>query len=205
MSHIIELIVSWAMGLVQHFGYAGIFVTQMLESVLIPIPSEVVLPFGGYLASIGTLNLWLVVIVASAANLVGATIAYYLGHFGGRPLLERYGKYLLIFPSDIQKVDALVMRRGRLVALISRVLPGVRTFSSLIIGSFQIPFGTFLLYTFVGSFIWNLPLAYAGYKVGEHWNFLRPYFHKLEYLIIAAIIILIVVFIRYQLKKMHRQ
>ena len=205
MSHLIELIVSWAVGLVQHFGYWGIFVTQALESALIPIPSEVVLPFGGYLAAGGTLNFWLVTIVATFANLAGAIIAYVIGHYGGRPLLERYGRYVLIFPSDIAKVDDLVRRRGGAVAFISRLLPGIRTFSSLIIGSFRINFWLFAIYTFAGSFVWNFVLTCIGYRVGQRWEFLRPYFHKFEIVFALAIIVVVVLFIHKQWRKMKSE
>ena len=195
MFTIIEQIVSWALALVSKFGYGGIFFTMMLESAAIPIPSEVVLPFSGFLASSGRFSFWLIVFVATIANLTGATILYFIGFFGGRTVLERYGKYLLISTESISKMDRWLDRYEDQVAFFSRLLPGVRTFSSLLIGAGKINFKKFIFYTLAGSFIWNLPLAYAGLITGNNWNFLRPYFQKFELAILAAFLIIVVWFI----------
>jgi membrane protein DedA with SNARE-associated domain len=192
---IIEQIINWALALVSKFGYGGIFFTMMLESAAIPIPSEVVLPFSGFLASSGRFSFWLIVFVAAAANLTGATIIYFIGFFGGRTILERYGKYLLISTESISKMDRWLDRYEAQVAFFSRLLPGVRTFSSLLIGAGKINFKKFIFYTLAGSFIWNLPLAYVGLITGNNWNFLRPYFQKFELAILAAFLIIVIWFI----------
>ena len=202
MEHLIEIIIHWALGLIEQFGYGGIGITQALESFLIPIPSEVVLPFGGFLASTGALAFWGVVAVATLGNMIGCLIGYVVGRHGGRPLLERYGRYVLVFPVDIIRFDDLIRRRGRTVAFIARVLPGVRTFSSVIIGSFNIRFSVFFWYTLVGSFLWNLPLAYVGYKVGKNWNFLRPYIHKFDILIVILGLVVVGYFLYHQIRKL---
>jgi membrane protein DedA with SNARE-associated domain len=199
--HIIEQIIVWALGLVSQFGYGGIFLTQALESAAIPIPSEVIVPFGGFLASSGSLNFWLVVLAATLANLTGGAATYFIGLRGGRPLIERYGKYVLIHPDDVSKIDGWVNRYGAQAAFFSRLLPGVRTFSSLIIGAGRVNFNKFFWYTLFGSFLWNLPLAYAGFVAGNNWDFLRPYFHKFELAILAAIIIGIILFIFKHVRK----
>jgi membrane protein DedA with SNARE-associated domain len=188
MEHLIEIIVTWTLDVIETFGYYGIFFTQTLESIAFPIPSEIVLPFSGYLATTGTFSFWSVVIVATLANLLGSIIGYYIGATGGRYLLEKYGKYILISSDSIAKMDSLLQRRGELVAFIARMLPGIRTFSSIIIGSGKMRYSVFFWYTILGSFIWNLGLAYVGYKVGEEWNILQPYFHKIEIVIGVAII-----------------
>jgi membrane protein DedA with SNARE-associated domain len=192
---IIEQIINWALALVSKFGYGGIFFTMMLESAAIPIPSEVVLPFSGFLASSGRFSFWLIVFVATAANLMGATIIYFVGFFGGRKILERYGKYLLISTESISKMDRWLDRYEAQVAFFSRLLPGVRTFSSLLIGAGKINFKKFICYTLAGSFIWNLPLTYVGLITGNNWNFLRPYFQKFELAILAAFLIIVIWFI----------
>jgi membrane protein DedA with SNARE-associated domain len=192
---IIEQIINWALALVSKFGYGGIFFTMMLESAAIPIPSEVVLPFSGFLASSGRFSFWLIVFVATAANFTGATILYFIGFFGGRTVLERYGKYVLISTESISKMDRWLDRYEAQVAFFSRLLPGVRTFSSLLIGASKINFKKFIFYTLAGSFIWNLPLTYVGLITGSNWNFLRPYFQKFELAILAAFLIIVIWFI----------
>jgi len=192
---IIEQIINWALALVSKFGYGGIFFTMMLESAAIPIPSEVVLPFSGFLASSGRFSFWLIVFVATIANLTGVTIIYFVGFFGGRKILERYGKYLLISTESISKMDRWLDRYEAQVAFFSRLLPGVRTFSSLLIGAGKINFKKFICYTLAGSFIWNLPLTYVGLITGNNWNFLRPYFQKFELAILAAFLIIVIWFI----------
>lgn len=192
------------MGLVDKFGYWGIFLMMTLESAAIPIPSEVVLPFSGFLASSGHLYFWLVVFVATLANLTGATIIYFVGFFGGRAILERYGKYVLISAESISRMDRWLARYEAHVAFFSRLLPGVRTFSSLLIGAGKINFKKFLWYTLAGSFIWNLPLTYVGFITGNNWDFLRPYFQKFELVILAAILIVAILFVFRQVHKFRK-
>jgi membrane protein DedA with SNARE-associated domain len=189
---------------VDKFGYGGIFLTMALESAAIPIPSEIVLPFGGFLASGGSLSFWLVVLTATLANLAGGTAIYFVGLFGGRAILERYGKYVLVSSASISKMDHWLKHYGSHTAFFSRLLPGVRTFSSLVIGAGKVNFNKFFWYTLAGSFLWNLPLAYAGFAAGSHWNFLQPYFRKFELIILAAIIVAIILFIFKQVHKFRR-
>lgn len=201
MTQIIEGVVVWAVSLIEKTGYLGIFITQTLESAAIPIPSEVVLPFSGFLASSGHLNFWAVVFVATLGNLIGAMAIYFVGLYGGRPILEHYGRYVLITRESIAKVDRWVEHYGSETAFFSRLLPGVRTFSSLIIGATRMNFGKFLLYTLLGSLLWNLPLAYIGLIAGKNWNFLRPYFHKFELAIFILLVLIVIVFLLKHLKK----
>ncbi len=204
MFTIVEQIISWAMGLVDKFGYWGIFFTMALESAAIPIPSEVVLPFGGFLASSGHLHFWLIVFVATLANLTGAVVIYFVGLFGGRAVLERYGKYVFISAESVLRMDNWLERYGAHTAFFSRLLPGVRTFSSLIIGAGRVNFGKFFGYTLAGSFLWNFPLVYAGLIAGKNWDFLRPYFQKFELVILAAILIVVILFVFRQIHKLRR-
>ncbi|MBI2063694.1 MAG: DedA family protein [Candidatus Yanofskybacteria bacterium] len=178
---------------------------MMLESAAIPIPSEVVLPFGGFLASSGQLNFWLVVLVATLANLAGSIILYWIGFFGGQPVLERYGKYVLIHRGDIARLDRWLGKYGAKLAFVSRLLPGVRTFSSVVLGVGRLNFNSFFGYTLSGSFIWNLSLAYIGLIMGENWNILRPYFHKFDLVIVILILIAAVVFVRKHLRRDGRK
>lgn len=195
MSNLIEQIIVWALSLVGKFGYGGIFFTMMLESAAIPIPSEAILPFGGFLASSGRLSFWLVVLAATAANLTGAIAIYLVGFFGGQPILEKYGKYFLIHHDDIEKLHHWLKKYGSKLAFISRLLPGIRTFSSVVLGAGRLNFKEFLIYTLAGSFLWNVSLAYIGFVAGQNWNFLRPYFHRLESVIGVGIVVAVIWFI----------
>lgn len=178
---IIEFIVSLALDAIRQFGYLGIFVTMALDAAAVPIPSEVVLPFSGFLAASGTLNLWLVTIVATIANLVGALFVYYIGVIGGHPFLEKYGRYVFIHHQDVKRLSAWLQRHERTAIFFSRLLPGVRTYSALIMGAVkEIRLSTFVIYTLLGSLLWNFVFTYVGYVAGENWNFLEPYFRKAE-------------------------
>lgn len=197
-----EKIVTWALALITKFGYGGIFLTMSLESAAIPIPSEVVLPFSGFLASSGKLSFWIIIVVATLANLVGSIVVFCIGYFGGRPLITRYGKYLLIHQEEVEKIDSWARKNGARAAFISRLLPGVRTFSSLVLGATRINFKKFFAYTLLGSLTWNLPLVYVGLVTGKNWEVLHPYFQKFEMLIIAVLVIAVIVFILKHVRKL---
>ncbi len=194
MQNLLEKIIIWAVALVAKFGYGGIFLTMALESALLPVPSEVVLPFAGFLSSSGQLNFWLVVLIASLANLAGSVALYLVGIYGGRVLLKKYGHYFFIHEAEITKVERWMRHYQGKVAFFSRLLPGVRGFSSLIIGAGGVGFKKFFWYTLFGSLIWNFWLAYAGYVAGNHWDWLGPYFRKFEWLIGAVIFIGVILF-----------
>ena len=183
MLNIIDFFIELGIRAVEEFGYWGIFVTMLLESAAIPIPSEIVLPLGGFNASLGSMNLWLVTLVATLANIAGSTILYFFGFFGGRPILEKYGKYLLIHKNDLAKLDSWLSRRGAIAVFFSRLLPAIRTFGALVFGAGKVRYATFLLHTASGSFIWNFILAYAGFTLGANWQSLRPYFEKFDVVI----------------------
>lgn len=192
---VLEFLISWGRDLAESSGYMGLFITQTLESALIPIPSEVVVPLGGFMASVGKLNLGLVIFWVTVGNFVGCMASYILGYQGGRPLLERYGKYLLISKNEIDHMDTLFAKHGSLVAFVSRLLPGVRTFSSLIIGSGKLAIEKFMIYTILGSLIWNGILAYIGYALGSRWETFGPIYRKFEIVILGAVLIFIIVFV----------
>lgn len=192
------------MNLVGRSGYGGIFFTMMLESAAIPIPSEVVLPFGGFLASTGRLNLWLVVLSATLANLTGSVILYWIGLRGGQPVLEKYGKYVLVHREDLDKLGGWLAKDGAKLAFISRLLPGIRTFSSVVLGAGRLNFKKFFWYTLAGSLVWNLPLAYVGFAAGKNWNFLRPYFHKFDLVLAALVIVAVAWFVFKHIRKFNK-
>lgn len=204
MTNFLELIIAWILIIIARFGYLGIFVMMMLESAAIPIPSEIVLPFSGFLAGNGTLSLSLVVLVATVANLIGASLLYFVGFYAGRAVLEHYGRYIFIHQDDITKLDRWFLKNQSWTTFVSRLMPGVRTFNSLVIGTMEgVRFYKFLSYTFLGSLVWNFALAYAGFWAGSNWNFLHPYFQKIEILIGIAVICGIIFFVYHHIKKIR--
>ncbi len=159
-----------------------------LESALIPIPSEIIMPFAGFLVWEGKFSFANVVLWGALGNLAGSIIAYFLGFYGGRPLLEKYGKYILISTEEIKRADDWFKKYGNFSIFISRMLPVVRTFISLPAGVARMPFWKFSLYTFLGSLPWAFLLTYLGIISGENWKNLEAYFRKFDWLIIGIIL-----------------
>lgn len=204
MVELINIVVEWAVGFVGEVGYWGIFVTMALESAAIPIPSEVVVPFGGFLAASGKMSFWAVAAVATLANFTGCVLLYWIGLRGGRPLAERYGKYFLVHKDDIQKFDRWISSYGARTAFFSRLLPGVRTFSAFFLGAGAVKFFIFALYTAIGSFIWNAALTYAGFLLGANWGVLRGYFEKFDVVIVILILLAAAAFVLKHLRSQKR-
>jgi membrane protein DedA with SNARE-associated domain len=199
----LEFLASYIIHLIQTTGYFGIFGLMTLESVLIPIPSEVTMPFSGFLVSEGILNFWLVVIVASVANLVGSLIAYYIGYFLEEAvlvnLIRKYGKFILVTPKDYEDAEHWFKKYGDKIVFISRLLPAVRTVISLPAGVFEMNIKKFIIYTFVGSFIWSIVLTYIGVKLGENWDVLGGYFHKFDIVIVIVFVVLVIAYLNHKL------
>lgn len=151
-------------------GWPGVVVLMALESACIPIPSEVTMLFAGFLVSRGDLDFVAVSLVGTVANLVGSWAAYAAGRSGGRTILERYGRYVLIRRHDIDRAEAWFARHGETAVFVSRMLPVVRTFISLPAGIAEMPFGRFSVYTFVGSLPWVFALTATGWALGENWD-----------------------------------
>jgi membrane protein DedA with SNARE-associated domain len=153
----------WLLPLLRDHGLLIVFLTMVAESACIPIPSEIVVPYGGVLAAQGDTHMWMVIVVATLANLVGSAIAYAVGRYGGRALFLRYGRYVFVSPHHLDKADVWFEKHGQLTVFFTRMMPGVRTFISLPAGIAKMPFVKFMLYSAAGSVIWNAALAYLGY------------------------------------------
>jgi len=164
---------------------------MLLESACIPIPSEVIMPFSGYLVFTGRFMIWQVVFWGALGNLVGSALAYWVGLYGGRPLVEKYGKYILVSNRDLETADKWFLKYGQKAVFFSRLLPVVRTFISLPAGIAKMDFKKFSFYTFAGSLPWSFALAYVGLKTGENWVGIRVYFEKFDYIIATALILAI--------------
>jgi len=175
--------------LYQTFGYAGVVVAMAIESACIPLPSEVILPLAGWMVSRGIFNFWVTVLSGTLGCVIGSTIAYWVGYFGGRPLLERWGRYVLISPRDLDIAEHWFGRYGEVAIFFSRMLPVVRTFISLPAGIAEMSFGRFILYTALGSIPWSIALVYVGKELGDNWEAIRPVIQKFDYLIVAVIVL----------------
>ncbi|MBV7272723.1 DedA family protein [Clostridiaceae bacterium UIB06] len=184
----IESLINIVILVLDKLGYFGTFLGMALESACIPIPSEAILPFGGYLSYTGRLNLYWMIIIGTIGGTVGSIGAYLLGKYGGRPLVEKYADKLRISKSKIEKSDEYFNKYGEKIVFYSRLLPIIRTFISLPAGISKMDFRKFTIYTFLGSLIWSIVLGYVGYKMGENWIAIRPWFHIAD--IAVAIVIL---------------
>ena len=190
MIGIIENLSNLAIYLIQTLGYWGIFIAMTLESACIPFPSEITMTFAGFVVYEGTTNMTLlgITLVATLANLFGSLIAYTVGLKGGRPLLEKYGKYVLISHNKLINADKWFERYGYEAVLISRLLPGIRTFISLPAGIAHMDIKKFIIYTFLGSLPWCFALAYLGFLLGPHWELIKTYFHILDIIVAIGIL-----------------
>jgi len=198
---ILAPIAAWIIAVISTLGYGGIVLTMAIESACIPLPSEIIMPFSGYLVSAGRFNLWLVGIAGAIGCVVGSVAAYWVGIKGGRPFLEKYGKYVLISHHDLDNADRFFWKYGDWSIFISRLLPVIRTFISLPAGIAKMRFGRFVLLTFLGSLPWCLALAYMGKVMGENWEEIKIYFRKADIAIGILIVIAVVLFLYRHLKK----
>jgi membrane protein DedA with SNARE-associated domain len=169
-------------------GYAGVVLLMAIESACIPLPSELIMPFAGYLVFKGQLALWGVALAGAVGCVLGSLVAYYVGLFGGRPLVQRYGRYLLISHHDLDLADRWFVRHGDIIIFVGRLLPVVRTFIAFPAGVARMPLAKFVIYTFVGSLIWCWALAWLGQSLGEHWDTLGVYFHRFDEVIALGIL-----------------
>ena len=165
---------------ISKLGYAGIVLLMGIESACVPLPSEVIMPFSGYLVSTGRFTLeWVALAGAIGCNL-GSLVAYYAGAWGGRPLAEKYGSAVLISRRDLELADRFFARYGDWAVFIARLLPVIRTFIALPAGISRMKLLRFNVYTFFGSLPWCWVLAYVGFKLGPRWPILREYFHRFD-------------------------
>jgi len=189
ITKILSILAAWIIGVISALGYFGVVLLMAIESANIPLPSEIIMPFAGYLVYRGEFNLWLVGLAGAAGCVVGSVISYWLGARGGRPLVERYGKYILISRHDLDLADRWFTRYGEAAVFVGRLLPVVRTFISFPAGIARMKFGRFVAYSFFGSLPWTIALAYIGLKMGESWDTLGGYFHRADWVILALILI----------------
>lgn len=179
-------------GLINEFGLLAIGVLMALESANVPIPSEVILTYGGFLASKGVLNFHLVALAGAIGCVVGGAFSYWLGMKLGRPFLMKYGKWLLLSPRDIEWGEKFLDKYGEATYFLSRMLPVVRTFIAFPVGIARGNFFKFNLYSFWGSLIWSYVLTWFGVKLGDNWESIKPFWDRFSYLVVLLILAAII-------------
>ena len=198
ISRIIETLSVFIIAVISAGGYAGILLLMAIESACIPLPSEVIMPFSGYLVYTGRFSLFWVATVGALGCNLGSLVAYYVGYYGGRPLVERYGAYIFLSEKELNWADRFFEKRGDWAVFIARLLPVVRTFIALPAGIARMKQFRFHLFTFLGSWPWCFMLAWIGVRLGEKWNTdprLKQWFHRFDAVILAVILAGIVWFV----------
>lgn len=195
VAQIIDVLANWVINTIDLMGYTGVFILMLIESCGIPMPSEVIMPFSGFLVATGEFNFWAVVILGTLGNLAGSILAYYIGHKGGRPLIEKYGKYVLISRHDLDIGDKWFTKRGELAVFVGRLLPVVRTFISFPAGIAKMDFKKFCFYTFLGALPWCILFTWLGVKMENNWELIREKLHNFDMTIAVLIVVAIVWYI----------
>ncbi|MFL6347598.1 MAG: DedA family protein [Nitrososphaeraceae archaeon] len=198
MAIVIEFLkplVEFIMSFIAQLGYTGIFFLMILESALIPIPSEIIMPFSGFLSSTGRLDPLLVTLSGSLGNLVGSVLTYYLGIKAGRKFILKYGRYIFFKKEHLESTENLFERYGDRISFAGRLLPGIRTYVSLPAGIGKTNFTKFVAYTFAGSLIWNSMLTYVGMSLGSNWKNIDKYSAYLDVAALLAVAVFVIWFV----------
>ena len=186
IAKIISILSAFIVATISAMGYWGVVLLMAIESACIPLPSEIIMPFAGYLVSRGELNLWGVGVAGAVGCVLGSLVAYWAGMYGGRPFIERYGRYILLSRHDLDIADRWFSKYGEAIVFTARLLPAIRTFIAFPAGVARMNLTRFVIYTFAGSLPWCLALAWVGQKLGEQWNKderLKTWFHRFDFVI----------------------
>jgi membrane protein DedA with SNARE-associated domain len=200
----IELLSGFIIHLIQASGYLGVFLLMTLESALIPIPSEVTMPFAGFLVTTGSFSFVPVVLIGALGNLVGSWIGYAIGYYLEETiiltLIKKYGKFILVTVDEYNHSLKWFNKFGDKIAFFSRMLPAVRTFISLPCGLAEMNFWKFSAYTFLGSLVWSSVLTYVGFYLGSKWDTIGGYFHKFDIVLVILLVFAVLFYINHKLK-----
>ena len=205
--HLLASLGLWIQSLISAMGYAGVTLLMAIESACIPLPSEIIMPFAGSLVAAGRFNLYLIATAGAIGCNLGSVIAYWIGAWGGRPAIERFGKYVLLSTHDLDRATHFFEKYGSATVLLGRLLPVVRTFIALPAGIARMPQWRFHLYTFLGSWPWCFVLAYVGMKLGQQWNSnpaFKQAFHRFHMAVIVLLFVGIVWFVWSHVKSRSR-
>jgi membrane protein DedA with SNARE-associated domain len=188
---LIAAVAAWITAMISSGGYVSVAMLMAVESACIPLPSEIIMPFAGYLASTSRFSLWGLAVAGAIGCNAGSTVAYWIGAVGGRPFILRWGRWVLLDPGDLARAERFFARFGMAAIFIGRLLPVIRTFIALPAGISHMRSIPFQIYTFVGSFAWCYVLAYIGARLGEQWDsdpWLRSIMHQSDLVILVALL-----------------
>ena len=189
---IINGVVTWATNLIGDWGLAAVFLLMLLESACIPVPSEAIMPFAGFAVSEGKLGMAGIIVAGVLGNLAGSWIAYAVGYYGGKPFVDRWGKYVLLRPHHLATAQRWFDHYGAPVVFFGRMIPIVRTFISLPAGFGKMKFWKFTLFTVLGCIPWVTMLAFVGRQLGANWEKIKPYLHYADFVVVAVLVVLVV-------------
>ncbi len=195
ITDLINVLAQFVVHVIGVLGYPGIFLLMLSESCGIPMPSEVIMPFSGFLVADGRMIFWVIVAVGTLGNLAGSLLAYWIGYKGGRPLIEKYGKYILISGHDLDLADKWFKKYGDFTVFFGRLLPVVRTYISFPAGISKMDVKKFSLYTTLGALPWTALFAWLGVKMGGNWELIREKLHKFDMSMAVLVVLLIILFV----------
>lgn len=205
MTELIASVTLWIIELIDGAGYAGIFLLMALEGSFFPVPSEIILPFSGYLVSQGRFSLWMVALIGALGNIAGTLFTYFVARYLGLPFLYRYGKFVLVTKKDIEQATELFRRFGTPILFVSRLLPGIRGFVPIPAGISKMKLIPFVAYVFVGSFLWSLFLTYIGVIVGENWEEIGKPIQDFSIILLSAAGVLILWWVIHRIYALRKE
>jgi len=194
----IQTFIDWLVGIITTLGYPGVALSVFIESFFAPIPSEIILPFSGFVASTGALNIYLVIVVATFAAYLGTLPFYFIGRWGERfvtKFLDKYGKYLFIDREEVDWVFGLFDKHGKKIVLLGRLIPIVRTLISFPAGVAKMDFFVFSIFTLIGSLLWNTILTYSGYLLADNWGVVGEFLANYEKILLGVFALLFVLYL----------
>jgi len=199
-----EMLVNFIVEFIDKTGYSSVFVLMTLESMVAPVPSEAVMPFAGFLVHSGRFTFTGVIFFSTLGSIVGSMISYYVGYWGGRPIVERYGKYLLLDKKDLDITERFFQKRGDITIFISRFIPIIRHLISLPAGIGKMNFVKFCIYTIIGAGLWNSFLTYMGYQLKNNWTEVMKYSHVVDKVVLLILVLFIVYYV-YKFYTNHKE
>jgi membrane protein DedA with SNARE-associated domain len=196
-----ELIIEYSTKIIEATGYLGVMILMVFESMIAPVPSEAVMPFAGFLIHEGKFTWFGVAVSSTTGSIIGSVISYYLGLYGGKPIIQKFGKYLLLDNHHLELTEKFFDKYGERAVFLSRFIPVVRHLISIPAGIGRMNFTKFLVYTTVGACAWNMILTYIGYVLKENWNTVKQYTKGADYLIVLVILLAFGYFVYKSLNK----
>jgi len=197
----IELLVDKVTGIISLIGYLGIFLLMALESTAFPLPSELVMPFAGFLVAKGGMSFVVVIVVSTLGSLLGSLVSYYIGYYGGHRFVKRFGKYFLLDAEHLRKAEKWFLKRGKKTIFFSRFVPGVRHVISIPAGIGKMKIAKFSVFTFLGAGIWNTILLLIGFILEKNWKIVYNYSRYIDMILVFLVVILIIYYVYYLINR----